>query len=110
MDRKELITFQETETLKSFFSGLKEEAGAVGKISVALWKVAITELKLQSAVQTTIHNNGSYSTEYLQDQSQTPLKIGQKSYWNTAMALDTKDQKKTQSNIRETPCTSEDTT
>jgi hypothetical protein len=36
MDRKELITFQETETLKSFFSGLKEEAGAVGKISVAL--------------------------------------------------------------------------
>jgi hypothetical protein len=36
MDRKELITFQEPETLKSFFSGSKEEAGAVVKISVAL--------------------------------------------------------------------------
>jgi hypothetical protein len=36
MGRKELITFQETETLKSFFSGLKEEAGAVIKTNIAL--------------------------------------------------------------------------
>jgi hypothetical protein len=36
MDRKELITFQETETLISFCSGLKEEAGVVIKTRTVL--------------------------------------------------------------------------